>query len=131
MEDKSIIQKIIGIENTVMIVESLQESMDQNLLLLRDELNSILDPVTNNKMNRSQNLMNRKSPYLLLRRYNYPDDPNPLTTYETKTLSRLINLCSGPANTTLHINYYLSRLKQQEEILNEEILKKFGDRFKD
>jgi len=131
VEDKSIIQKIIGIENTVMIVESLQESMDQNLLLLRDELNSILDPVTNNKMNRSQNLMNRTRPYLLLRRYNYPDDPNPLTTYETKTLSRLINLCSGPANTTLHINYYLSRLKQQEEILNEEILKKFGDRFKD
>jgi hypothetical protein len=131
IEDKSIIQKIIGIENTVMIVESLQESMDQNLLLLREELNGVLDPVTNNKMNRSQNLMNRTDPYQLLRRYNYPEDPQPLTTYDRKELGKLINLCSGPVNTTLHINFYLDQLKKQEEILNDEILKKFGDRFKD
>ena len=131
VEDKSIIQKIIGIENTIMIIESLQASMDQNLLLLRDELNSILDPVTNNKMNRSQNLTYTSSSRALLRRYNYPTDPRRLTTYDHDKLSRLINLCSGPVNTTLHINFYLNRLRLQEEVLNEEILKKFGDRFKD
>lgn len=131
IEDKSIIQKIIAIENTVMIIESLQQSMEQNLLLLREELNSVLDPVTNNQMNRSQNLMNRTNPYLLLRRYNQPIDPQPLTTYDRKALGKLINLCSGPVNTTLHINFYLQQLEQQEKILNEEILQKFGKRFKD
>lgn len=131
IEDKSIIQKIIAIENTIMIVESLQASMDQNLLLLREEENNFLDPVTNNKMNRSQNLLNRNTPYLLLRRYNYPIDPGPLTTYDLKDLRKLINLCSGPANTTIHINFYLNRLKSQEEILNKEILLKYGNRFKD
>jgi hypothetical protein len=131
IEDKSIIQKIIAIENTVMIIESLQESMEQNLLLLREELNGVLDPVTNNQMNRNQNLMNRSNPFLLLRRYNYPVDPQPLTTYDRKALGKLINLCAGPVNTTLHINFYLEQLEHQEKILNEEILQKFGKRFKE
>ena len=130
VEDKSIIQKIIAIENTILIVESLQESMEQNLLLLREQLNGVLDPITNNKMNRSQNLMERSNPYKLLRRYNYPLDPRPLTTYDRKELGKLVNLCSGPVNTTLHINFYLSQLKNQEEVLNKEILSKFGTRFK-
>jgi hypothetical protein len=130
IEDKSIIQQIIKIENTVSIVESLQESMEQNLLMLREELNMVLDPVTNNRMNRSQNLMERSNPYKLLRRYNYPENPNPLITYDPKELSKLINLCSGPVNTTLHINFYLNQLKSQEETLKAEIIKKYGSRFK-
>lgn len=130
IEDKSIIQKIIAIENTILTLESLQASMEENLLLLRDQLNDVLDPVTNNKMNSSQNLQPERNPYKLLRRYNYPVSPNPLTTYDPKVLSRLINLCSAPVNTTFHINFYLNKLKNQEEVLNEEILKKFGSKFK-
>lgn len=131
VEDKSIIQKIIALENTVMVIESLQASMDQNLLLLREQLNVVLDPVTNNKMNRNQNIRVESDPAKLLRRYKYPENPNPLTTYDTKDLGRIINLCAGPVNTTFHINFYLDRLRVQEEDLNKEILEKYGSRFKD
>lgn len=130
IEDKSIIKQIIGIENTVLTIEKLQESMEQNLLMLREELTYVMNPVTNNEMNRNQNLMVATDPYKLLRRYKYPDNPRPLSTTDPKTLDRLINLCAGPVNTTFHINFYLRALKEKEQKLDKEILEKFGKRFK-
>lgn len=130
IEDKSILQKIIGIETTIQSINKLQESMDQNLLMLREDLGGFLDPVTNNEMNRSQNLIARNDPKKTLRRYNYPTNPRPLKTYDNRELSKLINLCSGPVNTTYHVNFYLSQLKKQEMDLNKELVEKFGKQFK-
>lgn len=129
IEDKSIIQKIIAIENTILLIDGVQESMDQNLLMLREQLNNLLDPVTNNEMNNNQTSMNISDPYKLLRRFQYPTNPNPLTTNDYKEIGKVVNYYSAPIYSSRIINFYLSQLKQQEEILNEEILKKFGNKF--
>lgn len=131
IEDKSIIQKIIAIENTILLIDGVQESMDQNLLMLREQLNNILDPVTNNEMNNNQSSMNISDPYKLLRRFQYPSNPNPLTTNNHIEIGKVVNYYSAPIYSSRIINFYLSQLKKQEEILNEEILNKFGNKFKD
>ena len=129
IEDKSVIQKIIAIENTILLIEGVQGSMDQNLMLLREKLNEILDPVTNNEMNNNQTSMNISEPYKLLRRFQYPSNPNPLTTNDYKEIGKVVNYYSAPIYSSRIINFYLSQLKKQEEELNAEILKKFGDKF--
>ena len=131
IEDKSVIQKIIAIENTILLIEGVQESMDQNLMLLREKLNEILDPVTNNEMNNDQAAMNINDPYILLRRFQYPKYPNPLTTKDHIEIGKVVNYYSAPIYSSRIINFYLSQLKKQEEVLNEEILKKFGNKFKE
>ncbi len=131
IEDKSVIQKIIAIENTIMLIDGVQGSMDQNLMLLREKLNEILDPVTNNEMNNNQTSMNIVDPYSLLRRFQYPKNPSPLTTKDHIEIGKVVNYYSAPIYSSRIINFYLSQLKKQEEILNEEILKKFGNKFKE
>lgn len=130
VEDESIIKKIITIENTIMLIGKLQESMDQNLLLLREHQSELLDPVTNNEMNNNQNLKVANIAKIILRRYNYPVNPRPLTTNDPKAIAKLLNLAVGSVNSTFHINNYLTQLKKQEEELSKEILEKFGNKFK-
>lgn len=98
-------------------------------MLLREKLNEILDPVTNNEMNNNQTSMNISEPYKLLRRFQYPSNPNPLTTNDYKEIGKVVNYYSAPIYSSRIINFYLSQLKKQEEELNAEILKKFGDKF--
>lgn len=129
IKDKSIIQKIIGIEGQIKSVEKLQESMDQNLLLLREYLSTILNPITNNEMSVHQNIKVPNVPEKILRRFNYPQQVLPLLTYDEKSMATLVNLCMAPVNTTYHINLFLSELRSQEEALNKELMEKYGSKF--
>lgn len=129
IKDKSIIQKIIVIEGQIKAVEKIQESMDQNLLMLRESLTKILNPITNNEMSIHQNLKVPNVPEKILRRFNYPQIVSPLLTNDEKTMAELVNLCMGPVNTTYHINLFLTELKSQEEALNKELIEKYGTKF--
>lgn len=129
IKDKSIIQKIIGIEGQIMAAEKLQESMDQNLTMLREYLTTVLNPITNNEMSVHQNLKVPNESKRILRRFNYPTNPKPFIISDKKSMATLVNLCMGPVNTTYHINLYLEQLKEQEEELNKELIAKYGSHF--
>jgi len=131
IEDKSIIQQILMIENRLAVVDRLQYMMDQNLLHYRDKMSRITDVQTIQQMNNNQDLGLTVDPKANLRRFPRPVNPRPLLIDGYKDINEVINLVINPVNTTRYINTHLDTLILQMKKLDDEIVDKYVSRLED
>lgn len=132
IENEEIIKQIQLIEIRVANIESLQESMNQNLLHFRMKTGDILDAYTVWEMNEKQVL--NYSPTALAKanyknRFEIPKQVRPLKNNSIEAINELVNLGIAPVNSTRYINGHLSQLKLECIQLNKLLLDAYGDDF--
>ena len=132
IENDEIIKQIQLIEIRIANIESLQESMNQNLLHFRMKTGNILDAYTVWEMNEKQVL--NYSPTSLAKdtyknRFEIPKHARPLENNNHEDINELVNLGIAPVNTSRYINGHLGQLKIECMQLNNFLIKTYGSEF--
>jgi hypothetical protein len=125
IEDKSIIQQILLIENRIAVVSRLQLSMDENNFDYRQKLSRITDAQTVHFMNKNQILAITADHQKSLSRFPRPEKPRPLLIDSYKDINEVVNLAINSINTTRYINVHLDSLIGQMNKLDKEIVDKY------
>jgi hypothetical protein len=125
IEDKSIIQQILQIENRVAVIARLQLSMDENNFDYRQKLSRITDAQTVQYMNNNQIVALTADHQKSLSRFPRPVNPRPLLIDGYKDINEVINLAINSINTTRYINNHLDSLIVQMGKLDKEIVDKY------